>query len=112
MSISKIPKSLKKKIHIIHLTEHQKESSWTVITTVQAHHEKHTTMLSIMHNINFGNTITNPYHLFQIRYMKNISNTMYIKMDNYLFKIRDISNLNDQNRFLNIIATPAPYNNA
>lgn len=58
--------------------------------------------------IAFGNTIINPYHIFQIRRLPGISAKMRIRKDQSWFKIHDVLRHPEVDRFLNIITIQLP----
>lgn len=57
-----------------------------------------------LENINFGHVITEGYFLFKIRFVKNITTKMRISFKEREFEIKRIIDVEEKNKFLNIIA--------
>jgi hypothetical protein len=64
--------------------------------------------IKVMNPLNFGVSLVNPYHIFQIRKMPQLSCQMKISKGTDWFKVKDISRHSKIDRFLNIVAIPLP----
>jgi hypothetical protein len=114
-----LPKSFHHKIslwikidekEISNTAEHEPTTNWLKKYDTYAHYLEGQNPTKIMNSLNFGSSIINPYHIFQIRKLPNLSTQMRIlkERENTWFKIQNISGLNGMNRFLNITAIPLP----
>jgi hypothetical protein len=56
----------------------------------------------------FGNRLLNPYHIFQVRFQKNIEPKMLISTETDWFKIRDVTPYNEGAKFINLISIHIP----
>ena len=60
--------------------------------------------LKFFEGIEFGNLINQNYMLFCIRFNKEVNKNMRIKLNNKEFLIKKITNILEQDRFLELIA--------
>ncbi len=91
--------------------EYEHKLNWLKKYGTYAHYLEGPNLVKIMNPLSFGSSIVNPYHIFQIRRLPNLSSQMRIlkEKENAWFKIQNISPHSDTNRFLNIVTIPLPH---
>ena len=83
-------------------------SEWELKYETYANYLEGQNFMKTINSIGFGNTIINPYHVFQIRRLPGISAKMRICKDQSWFKIHDVLRHPEVERFLNIITIQLP----
>ncbi len=81
---------------------------WIKKYDTQANYLDPQNFVKTINPLHFGVSFVNPYHIFQIRKLPEISHKMRILKAQDWFKIKDISKHDKNSRFLNIIAVPLP----